>query len=361
MSDAYPEGGRWNHRYISPAGLAGTQAGLNYWFGSTKNLDSTSGFSDSLKRSLPFRDNYGKYKKQKTMPYKKKNFRYKGRKYTARWKGGRRRKSKARYSTRSKTSNNKRYASRKNLGIGFPPRMTGILKMFKTIKNVTSEATRFFIGQFALCDMNNDQRAGTVPSTNGGTSCWVIGSAGASLSQYRTPYFFDTLKTLYTEYYITKIKMITTFFSEDADLQDDITVAYKTFKPHDDEGELVRNSASAELIASQDRVRTFKIAPLNAGRNSKQKHTLVQTWIPKNWIPARVWFSEQSLQPGAIGARTFTDTDLVTPAEASHAPRCIYWAWNSRNEALIQDNALSIETKCYYTYTAFGRKLPAVS
>ncbi len=302
-----------------------------------------------------------KWKRPDQMVYKKKNFRYKGRKYTARWKGGRRRKSKATYSTRSKTSNNKRYASRKNLGIGFPPRMTGTLKMYKTIDDVTSEAATHRIGQMNFNDMNNDQRTSTVPATNGGSSHWVIGAAGAALSIYRTPYYFDTLKTLYTEYYITAVKMVTKFFSADTEQEDWITVAYKSFKPHDDELEIMRGSGSVELIASQDRIRTFKLAPINAAVTGKQTKTIIQTWKPRNWIPARVWFGEQNLQDGAVGSRFFTDTNDVTPQEAAHAPRCIYWAWLSRNEAPIQDGALSVETKCYYTYTAFGRKLPAVS
>lgn len=272
----------------------------------------------------------------------------------------RRTSSKASYSTRARTSNSRRYAKRQNLGLGFPPRLTGVLKMFQTFAGVTAEGSTFLIGQFNIVDMNNDQRAGATQALNDGTSHWNAGTAGVTVGLYRTPYFFDTLKSLYNEYYITKIKMVTKFMMEDTDVKDDITICYKTFKPHDDTGEVIRDSVVPEQIASQDRMRKFKLSPLNTARNGQQSKTIVQTWIPKNWIPARVWFSEQEDVAG-VGSKVFTDVTQQTKAQAAHAPRCMYWAWDTRTETSIEDAALTVISTVYYTYTAFGRKLPAVS
>ncbi len=346
MANAYPEGGRWNSRAIIPAGLASGQAALNYYYPTTKHI------LEGIKDDFPLA------KRRKTMPYygrgKGPGKRYFKKKRTYRKK----RTSRASYSTRAKTSSKKRYASRKTIGVGFPPRMTGVLKMAAWFNNITSSAATYRIGQMNLVDMNNDQR---VPSTVTveGTSHWMNGTAGATLDQYPTPYFFDTLKTLYTEYYITKIKTIIKFMSQDTTNTDDMTIAMKTFKPHDDEAETVRNSTDAELIRSQDRIKTIILRPLAAGMGGKQVKTVVLNWIVKNWIPARVWFNEQS--DVQVGEKIFTSTTAIDSGNASHTPRCIFWAWKTRNGALIDDNAISVTQTTYYTYTAFGRKLPAVS
>ncbi len=273
---------------------------------------------------------------------------------------GKKKKSRATYSTRSRTFNRGRYASRKHIGVGFPPRMNGVLKLHQNVNNISADETfNRRIGQILLVDMNNDQRmTSLVPSE--GVSHWITGLLGDVATRYGTPYFFDTLKSLYTEYYITKIKAITRFCMKDTDVQDDITIAYKTFKPHDDEQEIVRNSGSTELLASQDRLKQIRLRPLSANvAGGGQIKTIVQSWIVKNWIPARVWFSEQG--DITVGEKGFVSTLAIDSGNASHSPRCIFWAWKTKSGNAIDKQSISVEQDIYYTYTAFGRKLPAVS
>lgn len=279
--------------------------------------------------------------------------------YAVRRRSGGRGRSRATYSTRTRSKSTKRYASRKVLGVGLPPRINGTLKCHNAVAGITSSAATMRIGQMNLVDMNNNQRTPSTVTVEG-ASHWMTGTAGAAATIYNTPYYFDSIKSLYTQYYITDIWTSITFYNRDTTAIDDITIAYKIFKPHDDEAETARNATSSELIMSQDRIKSFHLNPTESSRTGgSTKKTIVIKAHIKNWVPARVWFSEQ--EEIGVGEKTFASTLAFDSGNASHQPRVVFWAWKTTSGTLIDDTALSLEQLVWYTYTGFGRKLPAVS
>lgn len=323
-------------------------------------------YSKALVRSIKNRDAYGRYFSKKypnngrqvSTSTKMPKGRYKRRGRATRRPRRRVRRTKASYSMRARTSNSRRYARKKNLGVGVPPRLSGILKSFVRSNDITSVGAKLRIGVINLVDMNNDQRTGA-GADDEGSSHWIEGTAGATQAQYTTPMYFDTIKSLYTQYYITKIDTHITFYNLHGLVESDITIAYKTFKPHDDEAEAAFNSSSAEAIVCQDRLKRFKLGPANAARTGRTQKTIKLSWKPKNWIPARVWFSEQS--DLGVGEKTFTSTGVFTHELMSHVPRTVFWAWFTRDGAPPDDSSIGVEQITYYHYTAFGRKLVSVS
>lgn len=326
-------------------------------------------YPKALRDSIKHRDAYGRYFSKKygstksvapSTRNKMPRGRYPRRRSTRRTrrKSTTRRRTRASYSTKARTSNNRRYARKKSLGVGVPPRLSGILKSFVRSNDITSVGSKLRIGVINLVDMNNDQRTGA-GADDEGASHWIEGTAGATQTQYTTPMYFDTIKSLYTQYYITKIDTHITFYNLHALIESDITIAYKTFKPHDDEAEAAFNSSSAEAIVCQDRIKRFKLGPANAARTGRTQKTIKLSWKPKNWIPARVWFSEQA--DLGVGEKTFTSTGVFTHELMSHVPRTVFWAWFTRDGAPPDDSSIGVEQITYYHYTAFGRKLVSVS
>ncbi len=271
-----------------------------------------------------------------------------------------RRNGKAGYSTRSKGQQGERYQKSQRIGTGFPPRMSGILKMQLQSDDLDNEGSSLRIGQMILVDMNNDQRGATAVATEG-LSHWTEFNAGTPLNQrYRTPFYFDTLASLYQEYLISYVSTKITFQNNMNEVAGDMSICYKTFKPHDDEAEVLRKTTSAELIQSQDRMKILRLNPQIAGRTGRPStKTIWIKWKVSDWIPARVWFSEQA--DTGIGEKIFSSTAEITDVLASHMPRVVFWAFHSFTGTGIVAGELSVDQQVWYHYTAFGRKLPSLS
>ncbi len=285
-------------------------------------------------------------------------------KIQAAWRG---RKKRTRFVAPSYSSNKRRKVFTRNrgslprsisLGLGIAPKAQGTLKSHVCINNVDCAIAKLRIGQIHLCDMNNDQRTAQGNADNEGISHWGTSQA-PTIQRYPTPYYFDTIKSLYENYLIKGFMTRITFFYRDVTADDDVCIAYKIFNPDDDDDDVVRNSADAELIMSQDGVRKIYLTPTNAARTGGQRKTITIKVNPTKLITKRKYYAESTAI--GVGEKDFDDTAAIINGSANGAPRIVFWAWKARSCNILDATTLSVEQTCYYRYVAYNRKAPAIS
>lgn len=250
------------------------------------------------------------------------------------------------------------------LSLGFPPQVRGILKSYLGIANMDSPTVGFKIIAINMCDMNNDQRAVDGTPADEGVSHVV--TAASTITQLPTPYYFDTLKSLFFHYIIQKVDYLITVTNAGTGIATDITVAWKMMRPHDDGANEVMNSTSPEIIMSQDGIRTKKINPSNAARNGKQTMTIKGSYNCVKSIPKRIYYTEGQHQAsgdaaGNVGEQEFASTIGFDSTQQSKQPRLAVWAWNTFTNLTTTTDALDVTILLKYHYRAYDRNMPAVS
>ncbi len=240
------------------------------------------------------------------------------------------------------------------MSIGFPIKISGVLKSYYANANLESPTGEKYLGVINLCDMNNDQRTAQGTVANEGTSHWVTGGAPV-ISQIFTPYYFDTLKGLYKNYLIKKIHIRLQICNIDVSTQDDITIAYKLLRGHDDESEDLRGATTAELIICQPGIKLLHLNPQAAARTGRpSRQTINLTYDVMKMVPKRLYFAEAT-EAGGVGEKDFSATTGYSRGTAAQAPRVMFWAWKTFTGNSVDADSLSLEQNIWYTYTAYNR------
>jgi len=245
------------------------------------------------------------------------------------------------------------------LGLGFPEKIKGVLKSTTAIKAIDTPTSQFHFALLHLCDMNNDLRTASAAADEG--TSHLITAVTPTLTQLRAPYYFDDIAVHFVNYLIKKISWKMVILNNEAAASDDITVAWKLLRSHEDTNSNLKQQASVEVLKSTAGMRTRRINPTVATRTGRPSSTTIYgSYLIHKIVPKRVYFAEAT--EAGVGEKTFASTAAITDGAGFHAsPRVVFWAWNTFDQSHISADALSVVLEVRYHYTAFNSKVAEAS
>ena len=246
------------------------------------------------------------------------------------------------------------------LGLGFPLSAKGQLKSVTFVGSTEPTTGTFFIGMINCCDMNNDKRIPVGGVSNYGISHLITDSTPTA-KLLAAPYYFDVLAAQYAKYIVKKLAFKMEMLNADTTaVNGDFTIAWKLIKSHDDVNDLVRNSASVELIKAQPGLHMKRLNPSIANRGGAASAGTISGSVDVvKAVPKRVYFAEAS--EITVGEKSFNASINILDTDASVGPRIVFWVWGTFDHASIQANTFHCSLEVTYDYIAYDRIIPAVT
>ncbi len=244
------------------------------------------------------------------------------------------------------------------MGLGFPLRVKGMMRTSQVHSAVDTLTGKFMFCYINCVDMNNNQRSAQGTVGEEGVSHVVVTATGIIL--LGTPHFFDQYGTFYLNYLLYKVSWVMTLACFDTTLTDDITVAWKLIKPHDDANNTLKNTSSVEIIRATPGMNFVILSPAAAGRGGNAQRKTIRGYVNVfSIVPKRVYYSESG--ETTVGEKTFASTAAISEANAAIGPRFVFWAWKTFADTTLDTDTLGMSLDLIYHYTAYDRVVGAVS
>ncbi len=269
-----------------------------------------------------------------------------------------RRNFKKKYGSRGATRKNATIDNAAWFGLGMPLRIKGQMKASLTSAGVETLANKFMFAFINCVDMNNDNRTVQGTVANEGLTHVVISTT--AIARVRAPMYFDQIASLYLHYLIRRVGWIMTIVNLDGTLSEDITIAWKLMKSHDDTTNDIKDTTIVEKIRTTPGMNFMTLAPSTAARTGNPSKKTIKGFVNVfAMVPKRVYYTESG--EATVGEKTFASTAAIIDTSAAIGPRFVFWAWKTLTEAHIDIDVLGISLDVTYDYTAYDRIVPTTS